>query len=42
MFDAYDVADVARRLSALSDEDMEELVEGFGDAQGEPSSSDSL
>lgn len=35
------VFDAARRLSGLSDEDVEELVEGFDDAPSERSTSDS-
>lgn len=35
------VFDVARRLSGLSDEDIEELAEGFGDAPSEASTSGS-
>lgn len=34
------VFDAARKLSGLSDEDVEELAEGFGDAPSEGSTSD--
>lgn len=34
------VFDVARKLSGLTDEDVEELAEGFGDAPSDDSTSD--
>lgn len=34
------VATAAQKLNAISDEDIEEMAEGFGDAPNEPSTSD--